>query len=241
MAEKKVTVMVIKVDLSCEKCHKKIKEVLCKIPQIQNQIYDEKANTITITVVCCSPEKITKKICCQGGDSIKGIEIKLPEKTKTKKKQEESGETEKLEKAIEPEKTKPPTSAPLLVRRCCTEWYQGYDGGPCYHGSERPPPPAPPPPAPPPPAQTTTPKDKATYPPLVRTCCTDCYQGFGRGPCYSRNERPTPCYEAYGRPVYDSCGSSDSDGGNFNNCRRGCNVGRFDCLSEENPSACSLM
>jgi hypothetical protein len=29
----KVTIMVIKVDLECEKCHKKIKKVLCRIPR----------------------------------------------------------------------------------------------------------------------------------------------------------------------------------------------------------------
>ncbi|XP_061963402.1 protein PYRICULARIA ORYZAE RESISTANCE 21-like isoform X3 [Populus nigra] len=79
MVETKVTTMVIKVvDLGCEKCHKKIKRVLCAIPQIQNQIYDKKANTVTITVVCCSPEKIKKKIYCKGGEAVKCIEIKLP-------------------------------------------------------------------------------------------------------------------------------------------------------------------
>nr|TKS09726.1 hypothetical protein D5086_0000088270 [Populus alba] len=50
MVETQVTTMVIKVDLGCEKCHKKIKKVLCGIPQIQNQTYDKKENTVTITV-----------------------------------------------------------------------------------------------------------------------------------------------------------------------------------------------
>ncbi|XP_058003697.1 uncharacterized protein LOC131180101 [Hevea brasiliensis] len=77
MAEEKV-IMVIKVDLSCKKCCKKIKKILCKIPQIQNQIYDEKANTVNITVVCCSPEKIKKIIYCKGGDSVQCIDIKTP-------------------------------------------------------------------------------------------------------------------------------------------------------------------
>ncbi|KAF9679424.1 hypothetical protein SADUNF_Sadunf06G0013700 [Salix dunnii] len=67
MVETHVTTMVIKVvDLGCEKCRKKIKKLLCKIPQIQSQIYVEKENTVTITVVCCSPEKIKKKILCKG-------------------------------------------------------------------------------------------------------------------------------------------------------------------------------
>ncbi|XP_011004525.1 PREDICTED: uncharacterized protein LOC105110998 isoform X2 [Populus euphratica] len=79
MAETKITTMEIKVvDLGCEKCHKKIKTVLCAIPQIQNQTYDKKENTVTITVVCCCPEKIKKKIYCKGGRTVKCVEIKLP-------------------------------------------------------------------------------------------------------------------------------------------------------------------
>ncbi|KAJ6992024.1 hypothetical protein NC653_015394 [Populus alba x Populus x berolinensis] len=72
MVETQVTTMVIKViDLGCEKCHKKIKKVLCGIPQIQNQTYDQKKNTVTITVVGCCPEKIKKKIYCKGeGQSV---------------------------------------------------------------------------------------------------------------------------------------------------------------------------
>ncbi|KAJ6921591.1 hypothetical protein NC652_015494 [Populus alba x Populus x berolinensis] len=74
-----VTTMVIKVvDLGCEKCHKKIKRVLCAIPQIQNQTYDQKKNTVTITVVGCCPEKIKKKIYCKGGECVKCIEIPPP-------------------------------------------------------------------------------------------------------------------------------------------------------------------
>ncbi|KAJ6992041.1 protein PYRICULARIA ORYZAE RESISTANCE 21-like isoform X2 [Populus alba x Populus x berolinensis] len=78
MVETQVTKMVIKVDLGCEKYHKKIKKVLCAIPQIQNQIYDKKENTVTITVVCCCPEKIKKKIYCKGGKAVKCIEILPP-------------------------------------------------------------------------------------------------------------------------------------------------------------------
>ncbi|CAK7323319.1 unnamed protein product [Dovyalis caffra] len=77
-----VTKMVIKFDLECEKCHKKIKKVLCKIPEIQSQTYDQKANTVTITVVSCFPEKIKKKIRCKGGEAIKCIYIeKQPEES----------------------------------------------------------------------------------------------------------------------------------------------------------------
>ncbi|KAJ6912356.1 protein PYRICULARIA ORYZAE RESISTANCE 21-like isoform X1 [Populus alba x Populus x berolinensis] len=78
MVETQVTEMVIKVDLGCDKCHKKIKKVLCAIPQIQNQAYDKKKNTVTITVVCCCPEKIKTKIYCKGGKAVKCIEIPPP-------------------------------------------------------------------------------------------------------------------------------------------------------------------
>ncbi|KAL9398088.1 hypothetical protein Peur_007049 [Populus x canadensis] len=66
------------VDLGCEKCHKKIKRVLCAIPQIQNQEYVEKENTVTITVVGCCPEKIKKKIYCKGGPTVMCVKIKPP-------------------------------------------------------------------------------------------------------------------------------------------------------------------
>ncbi|XP_061964307.1 uncharacterized protein LOC133688732 [Populus nigra] len=79
MEETKVTTMEIKVvDLGCEKCHKKIKRVLCAIPQIQNQEYVEKENTVTITVVGCCPEKIKKKIYCKGGPTVMCVKIKPP-------------------------------------------------------------------------------------------------------------------------------------------------------------------
>ncbi|XP_031273539.1 protein PYRICULARIA ORYZAE RESISTANCE 21-like [Pistacia vera] len=99
MAE--VTTMVIKVDLKCCKCYKKVKKILCKIPQIKDQVYDEKQNTVTIKVACCySPEKILQKIRCKGGKSILSIEIKPPPK-----KQEEPKKPQ--EKPKEPTKPHP--------------------------------------------------------------------------------------------------------------------------------------
>ncbi|KAK6265119.1 hypothetical protein SCA6_020553 [Theobroma cacao] len=35
--------------------------------EIRDQVYNEKANTVAITVECCSPEKIRDKICCKHG------------------------------------------------------------------------------------------------------------------------------------------------------------------------------
>ncbi|KAJ6992034.1 uncharacterized protein [Populus alba] len=148
MAEKKVTTMVIKVDLECEKCHKKIKKVLCRIPQIQNQIYDKKAGTVTITVVCCSPEKIKEKIVCKGGEAVKSIVIKVPEKPKVEEKKPEAKPAPKPSKQPEGkppetvdgngkskglEKPKALIVEPVHPRTCCAECYRGISGGPCYH------------------------------------------------------------------------------------------------------------
>ncbi|GKV51007.1 hypothetical protein SLEP1_g57685 [Rubroshorea leprosula] len=70
--------MVLNVDLQCSKCYKKVKKLLCKFPEIQDQKYDEKANKVTIKVVSSSPEKIRDKLCCKGGRCIKSIEIPPP-------------------------------------------------------------------------------------------------------------------------------------------------------------------
>ncbi|XP_044481044.1 heavy metal-associated isoprenylated plant protein 6-like isoform X3 [Mangifera indica] len=112
MEEKKVAIMVLKVDLQCEKCYRKAKRVLCKFPQIQDQVYDVKQNTVTIKVVCCSPEKIEQKICCKGGESIKSIEIVPPPK-----------------RAKEPEKPKELEKPKGLKNPIC---YDGYYGRPVY-------------------------------------------------------------------------------------------------------------
>ncbi|KAK6933452.1 Heavy metal-associated domain, HMA [Dillenia turbinata] len=69
---------ILKVDLHCSKCYKKVKKVLCKFPEITDQVWDEKANTVTIKVSSCNPEKIRDKICCKGGKSIKCIKIVPP-------------------------------------------------------------------------------------------------------------------------------------------------------------------
>ncbi|KAG5607981.1 hypothetical protein H5410_029473 [Solanum commersonii] len=111
----KITIMLLKVDLQCSSCYKKIKKILCKFPQIRDQTYDEKANIVTITVLCCNPEKIRDKLCCKGGGVIKSIEIKEPQKPKEPEKpkvpekpkdQPEKPKVVVVEKPKEPEKPK---------------------------------------------------------------------------------------------------------------------------------------
>ncbi|XP_075478653.1 uncharacterized protein LOC142519503 [Primulina tabacum] len=211
MAEK-VTIMVLKVvDLQCSRCYKKIKKILCKFPQIRDQVYDEKANTVTITVVCCDPEKIRDKLCCKGHRVIKSIEIKDPPKPK---------EPEKpiiivVEKPEEPEKPKP--------------------GGPPQVEKPQETPQPDPPKIPDPPMQPE-PVVFPGLPPLypVPTCCSQCYAGHDGGPCqrgYGVPPPPRPCFEGY-----YGCRCGYGYGRDFHDFSR-CDY----YLSEENPSSCSVM
>ncbi|CBI25758.3 unnamed protein product, partial [Vitis vinifera] len=50
----------------CKCCNKKIKKLLCKFPEIRDQTFNEKDDTVIIKVVCCNPEKIRTKLMCKG-------------------------------------------------------------------------------------------------------------------------------------------------------------------------------
>ncbi|KAK4802968.1 hypothetical protein SAY86_001171 [Trapa natans] len=111
MVEKKVVKMLVQVnDLQCFKCNRKIKKILCEFPQIRDQIYDEKKNTVTITVECCSPEKIMNKIRCKGECVVTSIAI-IPDKP-TVKIVEPPPQT-KPTPSIKP--TPPPVPVPVLM------------------------------------------------------------------------------------------------------------------------------
>ncbi|KAF3451875.1 hypothetical protein FNV43_RR07971 [Rhamnella rubrinervis] len=255
--------------------------------EIRDQVYDEKSDTVTIKVVCCSPEKIKEKIICKGGGCITSIQIVVPPKPETKdscpKKdpppKEDPPKIDQSEK--KPKKLVPPPPAPYpfpinmqLVGVCCQQCYIGYPGGPCFHGygvpgmTKKPvnPKPAPPPPAPvqlpppegfccqechdgyaggpcfhgcgepeepgrSPPAQAPVPVQR--YPPPLGACCQQCYDGYPGGPCFQGHGRPPPCYQSDGyggRPVHGSYGGGSNH-----------HVSRCDYLSEENPSACTIM
>ncbi|KAK3432243.1 hypothetical protein EUGRSUZ_E03863 [Eucalyptus grandis] len=145
MAEK-VTKMEIKVDLQCWRCYKKIKKILCKFPQIRDQKYNEKQNTVSITVVCCSPEKIRQMIICKGGETVLGVEIQLDKPKEPEKKQpSENKPDQKLSKAPIPVVDSQRVPAypmvpvyPMVGVCCCPPGYGGYGGGPCYCGRRRP-------------------------------------------------------------------------------------------------------
>ncbi|XP_022723204.1 protein PYRICULARIA ORYZAE RESISTANCE 21-like [Durio zibethinus] len=141
-----VTTMVLKVDLQCRRCYKMVKKILCKFPQIRDQTYDEKANTVTIKVVCCSPEKIRDQIRCKGCRSIKSIEIKPPPPPPPTPKPSPPPTPKPSPPPSRPPTPPPPgfcctdCSPPLIVFPgfCCTDCYHGHGGGPCYNGGPPP-------------------------------------------------------------------------------------------------------
>ncbi|KAJ6700306.1 HEAVY METAL TRANSPORT/DETOXIFICATION SUPERFAMILY PROTEIN [Salix purpurea] len=242
MSEKKVTTMVIKVDLECEKCHRKIKKVLCRIPQIQNQIYDKKAGTVTITVFCCSPEKVREKIIFKGGEAVKSIEIKVPEKPKPPA--PPAKVPEKPKEALPPkeqEKQKEPPPGQVV-----SDIPKGPDKPKDPANSKEPEKPivviVEPPkhketePAPPPKALD---QPLAVCPPAPahpRTCSPEYNQWIGGGPCYHGHGRPaSPTYAVHGRPVYDSWGGGG--GGQ----RTGYDLWKCEYVYEDNPSSCTIM
>ncbi|KAL6332819.1 hypothetical protein AAG906_015083 [Vitis piasezkii] len=131
-----------KVDLECDRCYKKIKKLLCKFPEIRDQAFFEKENTVMVKVVCCSPHKIRDKLICKGGKTIKSIEII---KALRRRENHPAGEAKKAEKPkpADPPKhvEKPPDSAPVAgypqfypVAVCCKPCFDLGHGGPCHHG-----------------------------------------------------------------------------------------------------------
>ncbi|XP_010646271.1 protein PYRICULARIA ORYZAE RESISTANCE 21 [Vitis vinifera] len=62
----------------CKCCNKKIKKLLCKFPEIRDQTFNEKDDTVIIKVVCCNPEKIRTKLMCKGCKIITCIEVIPP-------------------------------------------------------------------------------------------------------------------------------------------------------------------
>ncbi|KAF8369507.1 hypothetical protein HHK36_032474 [Tetracentron sinense] len=117
----KVSTLVLKVDLDCHCCYKKIKKVLCMFHEIRDQKFDEKNNTVTITGPFC-PQKMTKKLCCKAGKTIKCIEEKKPETTPANK--------------PDPPAKPVPKPEPVIV----VPYPVGVYCGPCYTGCGIPPP-----------------------------------------------------------------------------------------------------
>ncbi|KAL4562955.1 hypothetical protein LXL04_026986 [Taraxacum kok-saghyz] len=231
MASEKVTIMILNVDLKCPCCYKKVRKLLCKFPQIRDQVFEVDKNRVVIKVVCCDPERIRDKLCCKGGKAIQSIEIV---ENKPKPPPEKPAPVVEKPKVIE-NKPKPVVPVPVLVEKPKVD--------PPKPDPPKPDPPKPDPPksepapAPPPPVVLPQPEPIHGYPPPffppqfpVSACCQECYEGRDGGPCHYGYGRPVPplpgpCYEGYGYQY----------GGN-----RPCYV-RCDYFSEENPQGCSIM
>ncbi|OEL30299.1 hypothetical protein BAE44_0008686, partial [Dichanthelium oligosanthes] len=77
-----ISTIVLKVDLECERCYKKIRRVLCKIQDkmdIKTISFDEKKNAVTISGPF-DADKVCKKLCCKAGRVIKEMDVKGKEK-----------------------------------------------------------------------------------------------------------------------------------------------------------------
>ncbi|KAK1295880.1 hypothetical protein QJS10_CPB15g01649 [Acorus calamus] len=114
MAEK-VSTIILKVDLDCHKCNKKIRAVLCKLQgryNIETIVYDEKKNTVTLTGPFC-PQRLAKKLCCKACKVIREIEIVDPPKPEPPKPAPPKPEPPKPEPPKpEPPKPEPPKPEP---------------------------------------------------------------------------------------------------------------------------------
>ncbi|GMN69719.1 hypothetical protein TIFTF001_038762 [Ficus carica] len=95
--------MVLEVDLQCDRCYRKIKCILCLFDEVKDQVYDDKKNTVTITVISCDPERLKRRLLCKGKGVIKSIIIKLPDKP------------DKLDKPSSPHNPKSVPSVPVPV------------------------------------------------------------------------------------------------------------------------------
>ncbi|XP_068323012.1 heavy metal-associated isoprenylated plant protein 5-like [Pyrus communis] len=268
MGEKeKVTIMVLKVDLQCQKCYKKVKKVLCKFPQIRDQKYDEKQNQVEIKVVSCSPEKIRDKIYCKGGCAIKCIKFKAHETEPTKDGKKDNG------KPKGDETLKKDNGKPKIVNGKPTgdEKREKDDGKKKDNGK---------------PKGDEKPKKDNGKPKIVNGKPTGdekrekddgkkkdngkptgdegrpCYSGCGGQQCHCRcGGRQCYC-RCGGRPCYSGCGGQPCYSGyverpapyiqydgyygrpvydNYSGDSRGYCVTHTNYFSEENPSACTVM
>ncbi|ESQ30369.1 hypothetical protein EUTSA_v10011834mg [Eutrema salsugineum] len=129
----KVLMMKLKVDLDCPKCYKKVKKALHKFPQITDELFDEKSNTVIIKVVCYNPEKLMNKLCYKADGSIKSIVILEPPKPP-------QVQAQPLQKPKEPEKIPAPAPAPAPVLLVPTSqpvpMWQPYHCGPYYEAQQ---------------------------------------------------------------------------------------------------------
>lgn len=107
--------------------------------EIRDQVYDVKNGNVTITILCCNPEKIRDKFCCKGGKVIKNIQIVddplSPQKPREAEKHKPSIEEPKVRDAPVPVQGYPPM--PMYPNgTCCGPCSEGYGGGHVINGTD---------------------------------------------------------------------------------------------------------
>ncbi|KAI7725282.1 hypothetical protein M8C21_031956 [Ambrosia artemisiifolia] len=246
MAPEKVTEMVLNVDLKCSGCYKKVKKVICKIPQIRDQVFDVDKNKVKIIVVCCSPESIRDKLCYKGGGAIQSIEIIEKPPAKPKPPGEKPPEKPKPPGEKPPEKPKPPAEKP----------------------QEKPKPPAdkPKPPADKPPEKPKPPADKPkddkpkdapkkpdgpnpdvakmVYEPVhgyPQMYPPSAYPMVGYGQYYDQGYGGAPFQHGYGMPIAPPPPPPSYVGFGYDNGYNGYNGNRNHYGGEEDGEGCSIM
>ncbi|EMS47276.1 hypothetical protein TRIUR3_35043 [Triticum urartu] len=73
----KISTVVLKVDLECARCYRKMRKVLCKIQDkmnIKTISFDEKSNSVTVSGPF-DPDKLCRKLCCEAGRVIKEMHV----------------------------------------------------------------------------------------------------------------------------------------------------------------------
>ncbi|XP_010501952.1 PREDICTED: protein PYRICULARIA ORYZAE RESISTANCE 21-like [Camelina sativa] len=200
MADKMVVMMKLKVDLNCPKCYKKAKKAIRKFPQITDEMFDEKSNTILIKVVCYDPERLMNKLCSKGDGSIKSIVI------------------------LEP--PKPPQ--PQLMNKLCSKG-DGSIKSIVILEPPKPPQPQPQPPQKPKeapaPAPAPAPVQAPAPAPVQALALTPVpqpmppvWQPYHCGPYYEAQQ-----YQCYGRPVYENWGGGRQCCHEYTNAQ-GCSI-----------------
>ncbi|KAM0021828.1 putative heavy metal-associated domain superfamily, protein PYRICULARIA ORYZAE RESISTANCE 21 [Helianthus debilis subsp. tardiflorus] len=259
--EQVTAVMILYVDLKCPCCYKKVRKLLCKFPQIRDQVFDEEKNKVTITVVCCDPERMRDKLCCKGGKAIQSIEILDPPKPKPQPpppapapkpaadpppKLPDPPQPKVPDNPKPPPQPKKPDPVPQPQPKMPDPPQPKLPDHPKPPPQPKVPDPKPPPqpekpdPVPPPQPKLPDPPQPEPVPiamdpcwPPVSVCCQECYEGRGGGPCYYGYGRPVPPPPG---PCYDGYGY-----GYGYRERAPCYVTRCDYFSEENPQGCSIM
>ncbi|KAG6489575.1 protein PYRICULARIA ORYZAE RESISTANCE 21-like [Zingiber officinale] len=172
--EPKIATVIIKVDLECCCCSKKIKSTLCKLQKrfkVNSIVFDDKKGTVTVSGAF-NPDCFIKKLCCMAHKVIKDIQIKKPDPPPPPPPPEPKPAPPPPEPTPPPAPDPPPPPAP------------------------EPPPPAPeppPPPAPePPPKPKPKPKPEPAPPPEVLLKFPMWAFPTPVWPCCYQ---PCPCYE----------------------------------------------